>query len=122
MFPRSGDCNYDVTPFTAIATDVDPAVAGVPTSPEAVRNVLLYCLAIAEYTLRVFILNHGDLRFRVMYESNNSPGGGHRGRDKTYLKVRRAFLLEGLYLQICKRLKSIPSLRVPVQYLTVPAE
>ena len=40
---------------------------------------------------RVFVPDHGDLRLRITYEYHDTPVGGHRGLEKTYLTVRYDF-------------------------------
>ena len=55
------------------------------------RNGLLYYTAVAGDTPRVVVPAHNDLRLRIMYECHDAPKGGHRGREKTCLKVSRDF-------------------------------
>ena len=66
-----------------------------------------------------------------MYEYHDAPVGGHRGREKTYLTVSCDFYWPRQYqfvrkyvrtCDVCKRVKSSPSLRSPLQPLPVPAE
>ena len=56
-----------------------------------VRNGLLQYSAVAGDTPHVFVPDHGDLRFRIMYEYHNAPVGGHRGHEKTYLTMSLDF-------------------------------
>ena len=66
-----------------------------------------------------------------MYESHDAPSCGHRGREKTYLTVRRNFYWPRQYgfvrkyiraCEVCQRVKPSPSSRAPLQPLPVPAD
>ena len=61
------------------------------TDRYTVRNGLLQYSAVVDDIPRVVVPDHGDLLLRIMYEYHNPPIGGHRGREKTYLTVRRDF-------------------------------
>ena len=58
------------------------AVYRSSTDRYTVHNVLLKYSAVAGYTPRVVVPDHGDLRLSVMYEYHDAPTGGHRGREK----------------------------------------
>ena len=92
---------------------------------------MLNYTAVAGDTPRVVVPAHNDLRLRIMYECHHAPTGGHRGREKTYLKVSRDFYwprqyqFVRKYIRTCEgfqRVKPIPSSRAPLQPLPVPAE
>ena len=96
-----------------------------------VRNGLFQNLAVAGNTPRVVVPDHGDLRLRIIYEYHDAPVGEHRGREKTYLTVSRGFYWPRQYqfvrkyvraCEVCQRVKSGPSLRVPLQPLPVSAK
>ena len=66
-----------------------------------------------------------------MYEYHDAPIGGHRGREKTNRTVSRDFYCPRQYqfvrryfrvCNLCKRVRSNPSLIPPLQPLSVPAE
>ena len=66
-----------------------------------------------------------------MLEYHDSPSGGHRGKEKTYLAVSRDFYWPRQYqfvrkyirsCEVCKRVKPSPSSRAPLRPLPVPAE
>ena len=68
-----------------------PALYRSSADRYTIRNGLLYYTAVADDTPRVVIPTHNDLRLRILYECHDAPTGGHRGREKTYLAVSRAF-------------------------------
>ena len=45
-----------------------------------VCKYLLQYSAVSVDTLHVVVLNHGDIRLRIMYEYHDAPVGGHHGR------------------------------------------
>uniref|UniRef100_A0AAV1VKS5 Integrase catalytic domain-containing protein n=1 Tax=Peronospora matthiolae TaxID=2874970 RepID=A0AAV1VKS5_9STRA len=47
--------------------------------------------AVSGDTPRVVIPDDTDLRLRIMFEYQDAPPGGHRGREKTFLTVSRDF-------------------------------
>ena len=66
-----------------------------------------------------------------MYKYHDAPTGGHRGREKTYLTVSRDYYWPRQYqfvlkyvraCEVCQRVKSGPSLHVPLQPLPIPTE
>ena len=68
-----------------------PPVYQSSTDRYTVHNGLLKSTAVAGDTPRVVVPDHGDLRLRIMYEYHGAPTGGHRGREKTYLKIAANF-------------------------------
>ena len=95
-----------------------------------IRNGLLNYTAVAGDTPRVVVPTDG-LKLRIMYESHDAPSCGHRGREKTYLTVRRNFYWPRQYefvrkyiraCEVCQRVKPSPSSRAPLQPLPVPAD
>ena len=96
-----------------------------------VCNSLPQYSAVACDTPGVVVPDNGDLRLRIVYEYHDALVGGHRGREKTYLTVKRDFYWPRQYqfvhkyvraCEVCQRVNSSPSLRAPVQPLPVPAE
>uniref|UniRef100_A0AAV1TJL8 Integrase zinc-binding domain-containing protein n=1 Tax=Peronospora matthiolae TaxID=2874970 RepID=A0AAV1TJL8_9STRA len=80
--------------------------------------------AVSGDTPRVVIPDDTDLRLRIMFEYQDAPLGGHRGREKTFLTVSRDFYWPRQYqfvrkyvraCEVCQRVKSSPSLRAPLQ-------
>uniref|UniRef100_A0AAV1TGG2 Integrase zinc-binding domain-containing protein n=1 Tax=Peronospora matthiolae TaxID=2874970 RepID=A0AAV1TGG2_9STRA len=80
--------------------------------------------AVSGDTPRVVIPDDTDLRLRIMFEYQDAPPGGHRGREKTFLTVSRDFYWPRQYqfvrkyvraCEVCQRVKSSPSLRAPLQ-------
>ena len=45
----------------------------------------MYYTAVADHTPRVVVPSYDGLRLRIMFECNDAPTGGHRGREKTYI-------------------------------------
>ena len=95
-----------------------PPVYRSSTDRYTVHNGLLKYTAVAGDTPRVVVLDHGDLRLRIMYEYHDAPTGGHR-REKTYLTVSHDFYWPRQYqflrkyvraCEVCQRVKAGPSL------------
>ena len=73
------------------------------------RDGLLYYTSVNGDTPRVVIPTHNDLRLCIMYERHDSPTGGPRGREMTYLTVSRDFYWRCQYkiVRKCVLVKSV---------------
>ncbi|OWY95635.1 Retrovirus Polyprotein, partial [Phytophthora megakarya] len=80
---------------------------------------------------RVVVPNDNDLRARIIHEYNDTPLGGHLGREKTFAAVSRDFYWPHQYkwvrkwvrtCEICQRVKPSPSSRAPLRPLPIPTD
>ena len=95
------------------------------------RNGLLYDTNVADDTPHVVVSSLDNFRLRIMFECQDAPTGGHRGREKTYLTVSRDYYWPIQYqfvrnfihsCEVCLRVKTSPSPCARLQPLPVLAE
>jgi hypothetical protein len=93
-------------------------------------NLLTYCVDRAD-PLRVVVPLDDDLRVRLIHEFNDSPSGGHLGREKTFAALSRDFHWYHMYkwvrkwvhsCEACQRVQSAPSKQAPLRPLPIPQD
>jgi hypothetical protein len=96
-----------------------------------VDDGLLWYRALADDDFAVVVPKDHDLRLQIMFEYHDAPTSGHRGREKTYVSLRRDFYWPRQYqfvrryvqaCEVCQRTKASPGAHAPLQSLPVPTD
>ncbi|GMF41704.1 unnamed protein product [Phytophthora fragariaefolia] len=83
------------------------------------------------YSDRVVVPNDHELKLRITNEYHDAPTSEHPGREKTYLRLTRAFYWSHQYkwvgkyvraCEVCQRVKPAPSSQAPLQSLPTSSD
>lgn len=96
-----------------------------------IKDGLLWYRALVDDDFAIVVPNNEDLRLRILFEYHDAPASGHRGREKTYVSLRRDFYWPRQYkfvrkyvqaCEVCQRTKASVGSQAPLQSLPVPAD
>ncbi|GMF52145.1 unnamed protein product [Phytophthora fragariaefolia] len=91
---------------------------------------LLYYSTGSDDPPRVVSRHDEDFKYRILYEANDTPVGGHLGREKPYSSVSLHYWWSNLYkwvgtyvrtCEMCQRVKPAPHAAAPLASLPVPS-